>query len=45
MLDVFANDEHGLMPLHHEFDREGVHREYRTTHILELQRGLISKWT
>lgn len=45
VLDVFANDEHGLMLLHHEFDRGGVHREYGTAHILELRDGQISKWT
>ncbi|MEA2471047.1 MAG: hypothetical protein QOE38_2046, partial [Thermoleophilaceae bacterium] len=42
VLDVFANDDHALMLLHHEFDREGTHREYRTAHILELRDGLIS---
>jgi ketosteroid isomerase-like protein len=45
VLDVFANDDHALMLLHHEFDREGTHREYRTAHILELRDGLISTWT
>jgi ketosteroid isomerase-like protein len=45
VLDVFANDDHALMLLHHEFDRDGAHREYRTAHILELRDGLISTWT
>jgi len=44
VLDVFANDEHGLLLLHHEFDREGQHREYRTAHIVELRDGAISRW-
>jgi ketosteroid isomerase-like protein len=45
VLDVFANDDHGLLLLRHEFDRDGVHREYRTAHICELSDGLIAKWT
>jgi ketosteroid isomerase-like protein len=45
VLDVFANDDHALMLLHHEFDRDGVHREYGTSHILELRDGLIATWT
>jgi len=44
VLDVFANDEHGVLLLHHEFDREGHHREYRTAHIVELRDGLITDW-
>ena len=45
VLDVFANDEHGLLLLHHEFDRDGAHREYRTAHICELRDGRIAKWS
>jgi ketosteroid isomerase-like protein len=45
VLDVFANDEHGLLLLHHEFDRDGQHREYRTAHICELRDGRIAEWT
>ena len=45
VLDVFANDEHGLLLLHHEFDRGGQHREYRTAHICELRDGKIASWT
>lgn len=31
VLDVFANDEHGLLLLlHHEFDRDGLRRSYET---------------
>jgi ketosteroid isomerase-like protein len=44
VLDVFANDEHGLLLLHHEFDREGEHREYGTAHIVEFRHGRISSW-
>jgi ketosteroid isomerase-like protein len=44
VLDVFANDEHALLLLHHEFDRDGQHREYGTAHICELRDGLIASW-
>jgi ketosteroid isomerase-like protein len=44
VLDVFANDEHGILLLHHEFDRDGQHREYETAHACELSNGLISAW-
>ena len=44
VLDVFANDEHGVLLLHHEFDRDGVHREYDTAHVCELREGRIAKW-
>ena len=45
VLDVFANDDHGVLLLHHEFTRDGQPREYRTAHIVEFDRGAISKWT
>jgi ketosteroid isomerase-like protein len=45
VLDVFANDDHGVLLLQHEFDRDGEHREYRTAHICELRAGLIAGWT
>jgi ketosteroid isomerase-like protein len=44
VLDVFANDDHGLVLLHHTFDRDGEPREYRTAHIVELRDGQISAW-
>ena len=45
VLDVFANDDHGVLMLHHRFTRDGTEREYRTAHIVELRDGLIAKWT
>ena len=30
VLDVFANDEHGILLLFHLFERDGQHREYNT---------------
>ena len=44
VLDVFGNDEHVLLLLHHEFDRDGAHREYETAHVCEMRDGLISAW-
>ena len=44
VLDVFANDEHGVLLLHHEFVRGGERREYGTAHACELRDGLISSW-
>lgn len=44
VLDVFANDEHGILLLHHEFDRDGEHRSYETAHVCGLRDGLICSW-
>lgn len=44
VLDVFANDEHGVLLLRHIFTRDGAAREYRTAHVVELRDGRISKW-
>jgi ketosteroid isomerase-like protein len=44
VLDVFANDEHGVLLLLHSFDRDGQRREYRTAHIVQLRDGKIAKW-
>src|SRR5205823_5782963 len=32
VLDVFANDDHGILLLHHAFDRDGAQRSYETAH-------------
>ena len=44
VLDVFANDDHGVLLLHHEFDRDGQRRSYETAHVVGLRDGLISSW-
>jgi ketosteroid isomerase-like protein len=44
VLDVFANDEHGILMLHHQFDRDGQPREYLTAHAVRLRDGRISAW-
>ena len=44
VLDVLANDEHGVLLLHHAFDRDGRHRAFETAHVCQLRDGLISAW-
>jgi ketosteroid isomerase-like protein len=44
VLDVFANDEHGVLLLLHRFDRDGQPWEYRTAHVVEFRDGLIASW-
>jgi ketosteroid isomerase-like protein len=44
VLDVIANDERGILLLRHEFDRDGIHRVYNTSHVLDVRDGLISTW-
>jgi hypothetical protein len=44
VLDVFANDDHGVLLLHHEFDRDSVHRSYQTAHACLLRGGRIARW-
>src|SRR5215471_12312280 len=34
VVDVFANDEHGVLLLVHTFDREGSRHEYQTAHLV-----------
>ena len=45
VIDVFANDEHGVLLLFHHFDREGERHEYHTAHIVEFRGDKISRWT
>jgi hypothetical protein len=35
-LDILANDKHGILRLHHEFDRDAKHRDYLTAHAVQL---------
>jgi ketosteroid isomerase-like protein len=45
VLDVYANDERGVLLLLHSFDRADTgHQEYRTCHQVELRDGKISAW-
>jgi ketosteroid isomerase-like protein len=45
VLDVVANDEHGVVLLVHHFDRAGQHYEYQTAHRVEHRDGKIARWT
>jgi ketosteroid isomerase-like protein len=44
IVEVFANDEHGVLLLVHTFDREGTRHEYQTAHLVELRGDKISRW-
>ena len=44
IIDVFANDDHGVVLLRHWFDRDGQPREYRTSHIVSMREGRIASW-
>jgi len=45
VLDVYANDERGVLLLLHAFDRADTgHVEYRTCHKIELRDGKIAQW-
>ena len=44
VLDVFANDEHGVLLLHHELERAGARRQYETAHVVTFRDGRIATW-
>jgi ketosteroid isomerase-like protein len=44
VLDVFANDEHGVLLLFHHFERDGAPQAYRTAHIIGFRDGKIASW-
>ena len=44
VVEVFANDEHGVLLLVHTFDREGTRHEYRTAHLVEFRGDKVSRW-
>ena len=44
VLGVFANDQHGVLLLHHQFERDGKCRAYRTARIVEFVDGKIAAW-
>ena len=44
VLDVFANDEHGVLLLHHSFERDGQPRSYDTAHVVRFRGDLIAAW-
>ncbi|HEU5004277.1 MAG TPA: nuclear transport factor 2 family protein [Actinomycetota bacterium] len=44
IVDVIANDEHGIVLLNHRLRRAGVAFAYRTAHVMTFSGGLISSW-
>lgn len=44
IVDVIANDEHGIVLLNHRLRRAGVAHEYRTAHVVTFSGGLIAAW-
>jgi ketosteroid isomerase-like protein len=44
VIDVVANDEHGVLLLVHSFERDGTRHEYQTAHLVELRGDRISRW-
>jgi ketosteroid isomerase-like protein len=44
VVDVFANDDHGVLLLVHRLQRDGKPVEYRTAHVVQLQDGKIATW-
>jgi hypothetical protein len=44
VLDVFSDDEHGIVTREHEIDCDGDHGEYLTAHAVTLRRGRMSTW-
>ncbi len=45
VIEVFANDEHGVLLLSHHFYRDGDHHEYQTAHLVEFRDDKIARWT
>lgn len=45
VIDVVANDEHGVVLLVHHFYRDGDQHEYQTAHLVEFRDGKIARWT
>jgi uncharacterized protein len=45
IIEVVANDEHGVLLLVHHFDRDGQHYEYQTAHLVAFRDGKIARWT
>ena len=45
VIDVVANDEHGVLLLVHHFYRDGDHHEYQTAHLVEFRDDKIARWT
>jgi ketosteroid isomerase-like protein len=44
VLDVFANDDHGALLLHHRFERDGLPQAYETTHVVTFAGDKLASW-
>lgn len=44
ILDVIANDQHGIVLLIHRLRRDGRWHEYRTAHVVTFAGGVITAW-
>ncbi|HSO96630.1 MAG TPA: nuclear transport factor 2 family protein [Acidimicrobiia bacterium] len=44
VITIFANDEHGVVLLAVDFDRDGDHFGYQNAHLLEFRDGKIARW-
>ena len=45
VVDVVANDEHGVLLVVHTFERAGTRHEYQTAHLVEFRGDQVSRWT
>ena len=44
VIDVFANDDHGVLLLRHSFTRADEPRDYLTAHIVTMRDDKIATW-
>jgi len=44
IIDLVANDEHGVLLLEHRVEHDGQAVEYRTNHVVTLRDGKIASW-
>lgn len=44
IVDVFANDEHGVLLLDHTLERAGRPLAYRTAHRVTFRDGKLARW-
>jgi ketosteroid isomerase-like protein len=44
IVDLVANEDHGVLLLDHHFERDGKPVDYRTCHVVELRNGKITSW-
>jgi ketosteroid isomerase-like protein len=42
VVDVLANDRHGVVLANHRFDRDGAPKQYQTAHVYEIRDGKLA---